>query len=68
MLHQELFTEALADFEKFIELNASPFSGYLGVGDCYKALKRYSEASKAYTKAIKLLTQQKSKPNYEQLF
>ena len=68
MLHQELFNEALSDFEKFIDLNTSPFSGYLGVGDCYKALKRYSDASKAYTKAIKLLPQQKSKPNYEHLF
>ena len=53
-----MFNEALADFEKFIELNSSPFSGYLGVGDCLKALKRYGEASKAYTKAIKLLPQQ----------
>ena len=29
---------ALGDFEKFIELNKAPFSGFLGVGDCYKAM------------------------------
>ena len=59
---------ALRDFEKFIQLNKTSFSGYLGVGDCQKALKSYKEATKAYTKAISLIASQKSKPNYEQIY
>ena len=65
---QEEFTLALADFQKFLQLNKNSFSGYLGVGDCHKAKKNFTEATQAYTKAIKLLTHQQSKPNYEQLY
>ena len=53
LLHLEKFEKALVDFEKFIKLNSSPFSGHLGVGDCQKAMKNFSEATKAYTRAIK---------------
>ena len=44
-LHQEEFTLALTDFQKFLTLNKNSFSGYLGVGDCYKALKNFTEAT-----------------------
>ena len=52
----------------YIKLNKNSLSGYLGVGDCHKAKKNFAEATSAYTKAIKLLYQQKSKQNYEQLY
>jgi hypothetical protein len=39
----------------------------LGVGDCQKAKKNFAAASSAYTKAIKLLPNQKGKSNYEHL-
>ena len=68
MLHQEDFTQALSDFKEYLKLNKNSFSGYLGVGDCHKAKKNFTEATAAYTVAIKLLPQQKSKPNYEHLF
>ena len=52
---------------KFTELNGDQFSGFLGTGDCLKALKKFAEAANAYSKAIDLLNSQKLKPNYEQL-
>ena len=58
----------MKDFEKFIKLNRESFSGYLGIGDCQKALKNFSSASASYTQAIKLLSIMRTKPNYEQLY
>ena len=55
LLLQEEFTQAQAVFENFIRLNKNSFSGYLGVGDCHKAKRKFADASAAYTKAIKLL-------------
>lgn len=55
LLLQEEFSQAQAVFETFIRLNKNSFSGYLGVGDCQKAKRKFAEASAAYTQAIKLL-------------
>ena len=45
LLLQEEFTLALVDFQKFLQLNKNSFSGYLGVGDCHKAKKNFTEAT-----------------------
>ena len=53
------YREALADFDRAINLHPEKQIGYIGKGDCLRLNERYDEAKVLYSKALQM-TKKKS--------
>lgn len=51
-LKQNKLPEAKKDFARAIEIDSHKFSGYIGLGDCYRASLDYRNAIKNYSVVI----------------
>lgn len=51
-LRQNKLSEAKRDFSKAIEIDSQKYSGYIGLGDCYRASQDFRNAIKNYSIVI----------------
>ena len=56
---EEKYSEAVAKFEEFLELNPAIFQVNLNIGNCYRQMKEYDKAIAAYQIILDKVTEEK---------